>query len=879
MENFKSNAKSHDNALNLAKGIAENGNVLGTTTSLESGMIPDEKTTESNKVAFDEQSTSSPDKNQNGSSIGKIDSTENPVELTKSSNKKRKRNKNKNGNIKHLENKVAETSVEENFAKVDNEESEVKTQKKPKSKKRSESKKSIVDELEERQSREQYEARSQLQNEIIQRENLLAKIEMVLDCNKSEAIAARAQQESLNALNNLSKSVMPITNEQHVFDKIEQVLGGGRLEVKNVQHQQAFVGRLETELEKVKQTKDKFIRGQTSTQATSSMPEMQQQQQLPEHIEKMSRKMQDIKKVKPSRKEEVIREIQSRDVLMEEINKVLDSTKTEIQKVQKQQKIIANLETELHKIKDAEIGEKIKEMSKDLVLNEASPTVEAKQPSQSASLLDALMANVGKLKEVQAQKKQSQQDLSFQSDLKNHETQDEKVVESEQKNKEESNFKQDSKIAKDSNIVIADQEGHVSHKTAVAGTESCFLENTDKADNDSNLHFKKTESQKSESSPKSARGSRKEFVRDKRDTHEQQPEKNVSSVWENQKPSMAEMLKNAPDPEVKKNDVGEKPPLAEPESISDDDKSDQAVEKELDGAKEAVKDDTTSAVHLGNEIYVHKETTEILDNSDESLVIVTASDIESIEKEESELKTDPKNGAGSGFVSPVRSKDAKPLKNNNKMPGSKVKSARAAKLSGPQTPKDVKTAKKEQNQLTMSPKASCTVSKATEVINNETKVIAGKEKQVVMQETILSAGDVMEPTKPKVIKSTSTEKPKTAPKPNAIKNLSNTSTCSPLRTPLEKGNVNPHPKPNNPLFKRTENKLTSSYKPKPSIIQAASKPLVTNPKIIQNTQKINGVKLMPKPTAETLVTILVFITQSNISQAILPFLFLGDKRN
>lgn len=337
----------------------------------------------------------------------------NETEQTKSSKKRnRNRNKNKNNNTavdaneSSAEPKVEQEQIDEKLNERVEPPAEVpKPESRKKNKKRNDSKKSILDELQERQEREQQEAHHQLKNEIARREKLLEKIDMVLDCKKSEAKAAQDQHESLKDL----KKSLPSQSQEIpagdglLVDKIEQVLGVTKLEINNVQNQQAFVGRLENELAKVKETKEKYLRGETSEASTSSEPK------LPDHIKKLTREIHDVK-AKPRKKEDLIKEIESRDLLMHEISKVLDTTKNEIEKVQKQQKIIANLETELHKIKEAEIGEKLMELSDNIEDYEAEPPVPAppKPTSASASLLDALMANVGKLKEAQALKKQQE---------------------------------------------------------------------------------------------------------------------------------------------------------------------------------------------------------------------------------------------------------------------------------------------------------------------------------------------------------------------------------------------------------------------------------------------------------------------------------------
>ena len=340
--------------------------------------------------------------------------------------KKRKRNKNKNKNKSGSEEPaVVEEVIEEPVVQKIQEKVEARVEalpapvevKKidaPRPEPRTKGKQkpnSIPDELKIKQEREQQEARVNLKNEIERREKLMEKIDAVLDNRKSDAKLAKDQQTLLgNMSKELSKVKIPEmpdfldTEPDVLFNKIEQVLGVTKLEIKNVQNQQAFVGRLEHELAKVKQTKDKYLRGDTAS--TSNEPEAPVK--LPDHIEKLKQELMEIKKDAPKRpKEELIREIESRDLLMLEINKVLDTTKTEIQKVQKQQKIIANLETELYKIKDKEIDDSIKYVA-DHMDDEAPP--EQRAASGTSNLLDALMANVAKLKEAQALKKQKSEE-------------------------------------------------------------------------------------------------------------------------------------------------------------------------------------------------------------------------------------------------------------------------------------------------------------------------------------------------------------------------------------------------------------------------------------------------------------------------------------
>lgn len=335
--------------------------------------------------------------------------------------KKRKRNRNKNKQKATSQ----EPEIIENVESVEAAESNEKLPESPnplreapsppqksesrknKNKKRSTS---ILDELQERKEREQQEARIALRNEIAKREMLLEKIDMVLNSKKSEAIVASQQQSSLKEITQLAHSAaeplpepLPIDDpREQLVDKIEQVLGVTKLEIKNAQNQQAFVGRLEDELAKVQVSKEKYLRGDMSGESSTSA-----EPKIPEHIEKLAKEIRDISKEKPKTKEEIIKEIETRDLLMSEINKVLHTTKSEIAKVQKQQKIITNLETELNKIKENEFNDQLSKLGMQIKDDEVEDAPKPpKKPSASASLLDALMANVGKLKDAQVLKQQ-----------------------------------------------------------------------------------------------------------------------------------------------------------------------------------------------------------------------------------------------------------------------------------------------------------------------------------------------------------------------------------------------------------------------------------------------------------------------------------------
>ncbi|XP_070494186.1 axoneme-associated protein mst101(2)-like [Chironomus tepperi] len=352
---------------------------------------------------------------------------EKPGEDTLSSQQntlKRKRNKNKNKTTVNQEQNeiIAEKPLEnEQLQKTETkreQKEKVEPQRRGKKPKRFDlsSKKTISDELQERQEREQKEAQAHIKNEIAKREKLLETIDLVLDCHKTEVELAKNQQESLKDVKLLSQeaakprsptlasktskqssSKKSTPAEEELVNKIEQVLGMTKLEIKNAQTQQAYVSRLEAEVAKVKQSKDILLGGQTSSA-------------VPPHIQKMAKEMRDLTKGEvPKTKDELIKEIESRDALMSEINRVLDNTKSEINKVQKQQKIIQNLEVELNKMKDQEIVEKLIALTEEEESQEPPPP--PKQSPATASLLDALMANVGKLKEIQALKEKQKSEV------------------------------------------------------------------------------------------------------------------------------------------------------------------------------------------------------------------------------------------------------------------------------------------------------------------------------------------------------------------------------------------------------------------------------------------------------------------------------------
>ena len=173
---------------------------------------------------------------------------------------------------------------------------------------------SIPDELKIKQEQDQQKAREELQKEIESREKLLEKIEQVLDSRKGDVEAAVSQQ---NILGKMGKELTKIQEqkaklaadvkaaaaakiqspkENELVKKIERVVDVTKIEIENVQNQQAFVGQLEAQLAKVKNTKDKYMRGDHSEEATSS-----KDVKLPPHIEKLKQEIVDIKKGKKSR--------------------------------------------------------------------------------------------------------------------------------------------------------------------------------------------------------------------------------------------------------------------------------------------------------------------------------------------------------------------------------------------------------------------------------------------------------------------------------------------------------------------------------------------------------------------------------------------------
>ncbi|KAL7022470.1 hypothetical protein ACKWTF_012252 [Chironomus riparius] len=366
-------------------------------------------------------------KNENSGEIISEKSGDDPASSHQNTLKrKRNRNKNKttvnkeqNEAIVEVVEKLLENEQPQNIEAKSEHKEKPEPQRRGKKQKRSDlsSKKTILDELQDRQEREQKEARDHIKNEIAKREKLLETIDLVLDCHKTEAELAKNQQESLKDVMLLSQEAakprpqpLPLKSpkqssskkstpvEDELVNKIEQVLGMTKLEIQNAQTQKAYVSRLEAEVAKVKQSKDILLGGQSSSA-------------VPPHIQKMAKEMRDLTKGEvPKNKEELIKEIESRDVLMSEINRVLDNTKSEIDKVQKQQKIIQNLEVELNKMKDQEIVEKLMVLAEDEEPKEPPPP--PKQSPATASLLDALMANVGKLKEIQAIKEKQKAEQS-----------------------------------------------------------------------------------------------------------------------------------------------------------------------------------------------------------------------------------------------------------------------------------------------------------------------------------------------------------------------------------------------------------------------------------------------------------------------------------
>jgi hypothetical protein len=99
-----------------------------------------------------------------------------------------------------------------------------------------------------------------------------------------------------------------------------------------------------------------------------------------------------------------LKEIENRDIMMQEIGKVLEATNSEIKKVQKQKEIISNLEVELHRIKEEEFNKKLEEMitSEDVV-----PPADLPEGMDSSMFLEHILANVENLKKQVKSPKQN----------------------------------------------------------------------------------------------------------------------------------------------------------------------------------------------------------------------------------------------------------------------------------------------------------------------------------------------------------------------------------------------------------------------------------------------------------------------------------------
>lgn len=473
------------------------------------------------------------------------------------------------------------------------------------------SKKSLFEEINEKRNIEQQEARNRIKNEIAKREKLLQKIDMVLDCKANEAKLAQDQQESLKDLCNLTSesgsSKVPEQGLNQPILKIEQVIAMTKLELKNAHSHQEYVGRLEKELNKVKENKNKYFEGDVAGF----------DQKFPEHIEKLSKEIKDFKDIQPRKKEELLKEIESRDVLMTEISKVLDNTKKEIEKVHKQQKIIANLESTLHKIKENEIGEKLKSIGKEFheTDNVAHYTPLA-TISPSASLLDTLLANVSKLKEAQGQMQKPNENK--------HDLESETLRDQIKENMTTENLPElDAYMinAKSKQIETVSEERK--HKK-------------------SNNEFKEKQM------------SRKENIITKLKMEKNDFEENCSPNIFNKlspqlsplltvKPSMADILKNAPD--------------YQQDAKTNNDLIRNMKKETLDNVKN-YSEFLESKQALIENLNVDAITNEMCD----SIIVVQKSDTN-----ENDFKNiASKNVRGSGFVSPVRKNDKKPLTKKNR---------------------------------------------------------------------------------------------------------------------------------------------------------------------------------------------------------------------
>lgn len=785
---------------------------------------------------------------------------------------------------------------------------------------------------------------------------------MVLDCNKNEAKLAKDQQDSLKDLSTLSKSAEPSQPEkaqdEHLVDRIEQVIGVTKLELKNVANQQAFVGRLESELAKVKETKDKYLRGETSEESASAPP------QLPEHIEKLTREIKPVKVKdnKPRKKEDLLKEIESRDRLMGEISKVLDTTKTEIEKVQKQQKIIANLETELHKIKQAEIGEKLMELN--LEEEEGAedelmplPKPPPKPSAASASLLDALMANVGKLKEAQALKQSKKEETSeskividkqksveipsaevkavdvekvlesiqeaitkttekVKIDLKEkiveikadvekptvEEPTEIKAVEpifaepraveikKEEAKKPEKSEKTPVQIVQENSVVpqaVKDEPQTSAKEPIVSEILKTVPEEARKASEESKASEKsvegskafekasekeaespkapeKPDKKKNKNKPEASKGSPKAQPNKKAESPKleaKQPEAakpdvkpivSTESVW--QKPSMAEILRNAPDPipedvkpSVEKPVVVavEKAPLASPEPILEEQKPvKEKLNEPAEKHKSIVAEAKATIQDVKTELpatQVEASTTSDSINIDENMVIVEKADVEAIQEEQN---TNSKNVQGSGFASPAEQKDVKPLRKNEKPTPVKAKSPVK-----PAAQKPLPASKPAAAKAPVVPKTKPSPPRPAEVKRPvarpapEKPAAASTDLPSPKPQSTITVDSPEKPVTPSVVPSVA---PSSPDKPIVLKNGSKSTSSSPPRTPQKPGNTSANPsvpskpkvpspvsspvtKPSPPQTNTAKPKPTATPTPKPAN-STASKPNTTKSK-------------------------------------------------
>lgn len=809
--------------------------------------------------------------------------------------KKRNRNKNKKTSNETLVNEAlaaAATAPPPNISDISEGKSDNQSRKNKKQK-RSDltSKKTINDEIQERQDREQKEARDHICNEIAKREKLLSTIDMVFDIHKSEVELAKNQQESLKDLSSLAASSAPAPKQQapqllpkndELVDKIEQALGVTKLEIKNVHSQQAFVGRLEDELAKVKQSKDKLLRGDYSEATPSNA--------VPPQIKEMTKQLCDLTKETPKSKDELIKEIQNRDKLMSEINRVLDTTKTEIEKVQKQQKIISNLEGELQKIKDQEFADTLMLLEEEALRDETP-----KKPSSSAtaSLLDALMANVGKLKEAQAMKDKSE-DIGNVTEHKKASSPKNEKKSNKRPNKNDDNaliveqklpveekvdapivveqVKQEKRIenkveAKLEEIKVlkiepnidelknveevlqVELQKHVVEQPKIIEThEVPSVEITTKQADEIKTTEKAPDNKSSKKHEKikkdSPKGKSKNNQNNKKESSEMKQVEEQSTA--NQKLSMADMLKNAPDPtpeELKKNEeeinaskLEEVPiklpeieetkielaPLARPESA--------IIEKPI-LPPPIVEDKKIEEIIKPIEVVVEQKAIVEADKKDEeSMVVVSQAEVAQmmLEMEKNEL-ADSKNAEGGDFASLVKdqketvkspitpkkdekpSKSAKPsiVKTSGKgpqvkstspvKPATKIESTRPRPdVKKPQPPKALLKQQKSTEALPKAQESSLESSpKSAEIVSNVIEPIAIPSPQSSTPEKPKI------PAKPDVQSKTVTTPPKPAssaspPRAQAGNVTKTTATSSPSR-PTTKSNTPTPPQVSKPV--------------------------------------------------------------------------------